>query len=148
MSKHLGKIISLGPIDLNCQSVQGHSCCRHSITITALLDLLLDPRSAGVDAVGSQNFLGDWIRNDLVVQKIRPPRIVYHQVHALIAGRVNIVKDPRNFDSDRLTAMTYHLHQTCHQVIVRCVGQVAIEPKLLDMNTVIRVDHFAVWARS
>ena len=125
--------------------MQGHS----SITITALLDLLLDPRSAAgvVDAVGSQNFLRDCIRNDHVVQKIRPPRIVYHQVHALIAGRVNIVKDPRNFDSDRLTAMTNHLRQTCHQVIVRCVGQVAIEPTLLDMNTV-RVDHFAVWARS
>ena len=50
--EHLGKIISPGPIDLNCQAVQEHSCQGRGITIAALLDLLLDPRSAGIDAVG------------------------------------------------------------------------------------------------
>ena len=51
MSEHLGKIISPGPIDLNCQAVQEHSCQGRGITIAALLDLLLDPRSsAGIDA--------------------------------------------------------------------------------------------------
>ena len=38
--------------------------------------------------------------------------------------------------------MSNYLCQTRHQVVVRCIGQVVIEPTLLDMDTV-RVDHFA-----
>ena len=53
MSEHLGKIISPGPIDLNCQAVQEHSCQGRGITVAALLDLLLDPRSAGINARSS-----------------------------------------------------------------------------------------------
>ena len=119
MSKHLGKTIFLGPIDLNCQAVQEHSSQGRGITIAALLDLHLDPRSAGIDAVGNKKFLRDRIRNHHIVQRVRPPRIEYHQVHALIAGRVSIVKDSRDFDPDRLTTITNHLRQTRHQVAVR-----------------------------
>ena len=143
MSEHLGKIISSGPIDLNSQAVQEHSCQGRGITIAALLDLLLDPHSAGVDAaVGSQNFLGDWIRNNHIVQRVRPPRIEYHQVHALIAGRVDVVENSRDFDPDRLTTMTNHLRQTRHQVIVRGIGEVAIEPTFLVVE-ILRVNYFA-----
>ena len=60
----------------------------------------------------------------------------------MIAGRVNIVKNSRDFDPDRLTTMTNHLRKTHHQVIVRCVGEITIEATLLNVDSV-RVDHFA-----
>jgi len=81
-----------------------------------------------------------------VVQRIRPPRIEYHQIHALIAGRIDIFKNSRNFYSDGLTTMTDYLCQASHQVVVRWVGQVAIEPTLLDMDT-IGVDLLAAGTR-
>ena len=145
MSKHLGRIISPGPIDLNYQQAvqQEHSCQGRGVTIAALLDLLLDPRSAGIDAVDSKNVLRDRIRYyHHVIQRIRPHRIEYHKVHALIAGWVDIVEDFRDFDPDGLTTMTNHLRHARHQVVVRCIGEIVIEPTFLYMDAVW-VDHFA-----
>ena len=75
------------------------------------------------------------MRDYRVVQRIGPSWIEYHQVHALIAGRVGIIEYYRNFDEERLTTVPYHLRQARHQVIMRGARELAVEP----------ADTFYIW---
>ena len=100
-----------------------------------LLCPLLGPCSPKIGCVRPLDRRCDRIGNHHIVQSVGTPRVVYDQIHSLVAGWIYVVEDPGDLHPDRLATATNHFSYARHHPIVSAVGEITVESTLLGMDT-------------